>query len=96
LNAWYGGQSGGTAVADVLAGDYNPSGKLPITFYKNLEQLDNALSKQASTKDLKIMICRENLPLYDGKTSLSFRAWLELFKICLWRFKTEQKYDQYQ
>ena len=45
LNAWYGGQSSGTAVADVLAGDYNPSGRLPITFYKNLEQLDNALSK---------------------------------------------------
>ncbi len=44
LNAWYGGQSSGTAVADVLAGDYNPSGKLPITFYRNLEQLDNALS----------------------------------------------------
>ncbi|MBN2708145.1 MAG: glycoside hydrolase family 3 C-terminal domain-containing protein [Calditrichaceae bacterium] len=39
LQAWYGGESGGQAVADVLFGDYNPSGKLPITFYKNLNQL---------------------------------------------------------
>ena len=39
LQAWYGGESGGQAVADVLFGDYNPSGKLPITFYKNSNQL---------------------------------------------------------
>ncbi|MBN1408950.1 MAG: glycoside hydrolase family 3 C-terminal domain-containing protein [Calditrichaceae bacterium] len=39
LQAWYSGESGGQAVADVLFGDYNPSGKLPITFYKNLKQL---------------------------------------------------------
>lgn len=39
LQAWYAGESGGQAVADVLFGDYNPSGKLPITFYRDSEKL---------------------------------------------------------
>lgn len=39
LQAWYPGEQGGYAVADVLFGDYNPGGKLPITFYKDDSQL---------------------------------------------------------
>ena len=39
LTAWYGGQAAGTALADVLFGDYNPAGRLPVTFYKSETQL---------------------------------------------------------
>jgi beta-glucosidase len=39
LEAWYPGEEGGTAIADVLFGDYSPAGRLPITFYKSTADL---------------------------------------------------------
>lgn len=39
LEAWYPGQAAGTAIADILFGDYNPAGRLPLTFYKNVNDL---------------------------------------------------------
>jgi len=39
VEAWYPGESGGTAIADVLFGDYNPGGRLPFTFYKSINDL---------------------------------------------------------
>lgn len=39
VNAWYPGESGGTAVAEVLFGDCNPSGRLPLTYYRSIDDL---------------------------------------------------------
>ena len=39
LETWYGGQAAGEAIADVLFGDYNPGGRLPVTFYKSVNDL---------------------------------------------------------
>lgn len=39
LEAWYPGQAGGTAIAEVLFGDHNPSGRLPVTFYRSVQDL---------------------------------------------------------
>ena len=46
LQAWYPGEQGGKAMADVLVGDYNPSGKLPVTFYKSVNDLPDFLDYQ--------------------------------------------------
>jgi beta-glucosidase len=39
VEAWYTGQAAGTAIADVIFGDYNPGGRLPVTFYKSVKDI---------------------------------------------------------
>lgn len=69
LNAWYGGQAAGTAVADILFGDYNPAGRLPITFYKS----DNDLpSFNDYTMDNRTYRYFKGQPLYGFGYGLSY------------------------
>ena len=71
LQAWYPGQAGGQAVADVLFGDYNPSGKLPVTFYKNTEQLPPFEDYSMKGRTYRYM---QEKPLFPFGYGLSYTA----------------------
>ncbi|MCQ2246838.1 MAG: glycoside hydrolase family 3 C-terminal domain-containing protein [Bacteroidaceae bacterium] len=61
LQSWYSGQEGGTAIADVLFGDFNPSGKLPVTFYKSTDQLPDFLDYNMDNRTYRYF---KGTPLY--------------------------------
>lgn len=67
--AWYGGQNSGTAVADVLFGDYNPAGRLPITFYKSIEQLPDYEDYNMQGRTYRYF---NDVPLYPFGFGLSY------------------------
>lgn len=69
VEAWYPGQEGGTAVADVLWGDYNPAGRLPVTFYKSENQLPDFLNYDMKGRTYRYF---DGEPLYPFGYGLSY------------------------
>jgi len=73
LLAWYGGQEGGTAVGEVLSGAYNPSGRLPVTFYKSTSQLPDFLDYHMDGRTYRYFT---GTPLYPFGYGLSYTTFL--------------------
>ncbi|WP_184541944.1 glycoside hydrolase family 3 C-terminal domain-containing protein [Mucilaginibacter sp. FT3.2] len=69
VNAWYGGQAAGTAVADVLFGDYNPAGRLPVTFYKSDKDLPDFTDYSMNNRTYRYF---QGDPLYGFGYGLSY------------------------
>jgi len=69
IEAWYPGEEGGTAIAEVIFGDYNPAGRLPITFPKSLDQLPPFTDYNMKGRTYRYM---EAEPLYEFGFGLSY------------------------
>ena len=69
LVAWYPGEMGGTAVANVLSGDYNPAGRLPLTFYKSTSQLPDFLNYDMTGRTYRYF---KGEPLYPFGYGISY------------------------
>lgn len=69
VQAWYPGEEGGTAIADVLFGDYNPAGRLPVTFVKSVDQLPPFTDYSMKGRTYRYM---KEEPLYPFGYGLSY------------------------
>lgn len=79
LQAWYGGQAAGTAVADILWGDCNPSGRLPVTFYADDEQLPDFNDYSMKGRTYRYF---EGRPLYPFGYGLSYTTFRYDTPVC--------------
>lgn len=73
LEAWYPGEQGGNAVADILFGDYNPSGRLPVTFYKSTSDLPDFNSYDMTGRTYRYFTGDALYPFGYGKSFSYFK-----------------------
>jgi beta-glucosidase len=69
MEAWYPGQAAGTAIADVLFGDYNPAGRLPVTFYRSANDLPAFTDYRMAGRTYRFF---DGVPLYPFGHGLSY------------------------
>ena len=69
IQAWYGGEQGGQALAEVITGKYNPSGKLPLTFYRDDSQLPDFLDYRMRGRTYRYF---QGEPIYPFGYGLSY------------------------
>lgn len=74
VQAWYPGEYGGQALADVLFGDYNPAGHLPVTFYKNLQQLPDFSDYHLKGRTYRFMTDKPLFPFGFGLSYTTFEV----------------------
>ena len=72
LQWWYAGEQGGTALADVLTGRYNPSGKLPVTFYRSTDDLPDFLDYTMKNRTYRYFTGTPLFPFGHGLSYTTF------------------------
>ena len=88
VEAWYPGEEGGTALADVLFGDYNPAGRLPVTFYESAAQLPPFDDYRMEGKTYRYF---RGEPLYPFGYGLSYTRFMyDKLKLDSKRYSTNQ------
>lgn len=73
IETWYGGQAAGQALADIIFGDYNPAGRLPVTFYKSVEDLPDFMDYRMENRTYRYFRGEALYPFGFGLSYTTFK-----------------------